>query len=215
MSIDLKPRIKQELKLQKTVVLLTLTAIIVTATLMILLNSKSENTFASSDSGNNTVAISIPEVAIMDIESAGSKNISLTVNIPSEAGDKIDLSSAKDSSLWLNYSSVRGKQTEASRKIFTRIVSGAVPKGLRLRVTPMSYAGSGDGTFGDVIRQQGKILNKNDKAIINNIGTCYTGDGAGNGHKLVYALEFRNNQYHKINFDQSSTLTVLYTITDN
>ncbi len=165
------------------------------------------------ETANGTVSIAIPEVAIMDIEGPGSQSISLVVEAPSEAGLMLDLTAAADSSLWLNYSSVRSQALEANRSIYARIVSGSVPSGLRMRVTAGAYTGSGDGTHG--IATNGKILNGNDRRIVRNIRTCYTGDGVGNGHRLVYTLEYRNNQYNRIDFDDSNTVSVLYTITDN
>lgn len=165
------------------------------------------------EDGANTVSIEIPEVAILDIESNGSKNISLALNPPSEAGQSIDFSEAVDSSLWLNYSSVRSVPTQNNRSIYARLVSGSVPVALRLRLTARPYSGNGDGGMG--VPTNGKVLNNNDRRIIRQIKTCYTGDGPGNGHRLVYALELRNNRYWRLNFDQSTTVTVLLTITDN
>ncbi|MBO6516249.1 MAG: hypothetical protein JJ975_06835 [Bacteroidia bacterium] len=161
------------------------------------------------------VAISIPEVALVDLESNSGKNISLVVNPPEEAGEAVDMSQATDSSLWLNYSSVRGKPSEPNRSVYARITSGSVPSGLRLRVKTMAYAGAGDGKLGVPANNNGKVLNNNDRRVVKNIKTCYTGDGAGNGHQLIYSLEFRNNQYSQIDFEDSGVLSILYTITDN
>jgi len=164
---------------------------------------------------NNNVSIDIPEVAIMDVESEGSPSISLVVQAPSEAGNMIDLTAAVDSSLWLNYSSVRSQAVESSRAIYAKVISGSVPSGLRLRVKPQPYSGSGDGNLGLPSNGiNGRILVATDRKIIRNIKTCYTGDGAGNGHRLIYSLEFKNNKYNKLDFDESNTVTVLYTITD-
>lgn len=173
--------------------------------------------FAQDDeAGNNTVAISIPEVAIMDIESNSGQSISLIVDAPSEAGLMIDLTAAVDSSLWLNYSSVRSQTSESDRSIYAKVVSGTVPSGLKLRVKAQPYTGSGDGKLGVPSNgTNGRVLINTDRRIVRSIKTCYTGDGPGNGHRLVYSLEFRNNQYNKIDFDDSNTVTVLYTITDN
>ena len=165
--------------------------------------------------GNNNVSIDIPEVAIMDIESEGSQSISLVVEAPTEAGNMIDLTAAVDSSLWLNYSSVRSQSVESSRAIYAKVISGSVPSGLKLRVKPQPYTGTGDGDLGFPSNgTNGRVLIATDRKIIRSIKTCYTGDGAGNGHKLIYSLEFRNNQYKNIDFDDSNTVTVLYTITD-
>lgn len=183
----------------------------------VLLVSISQKVFGQDqETQNNTVSIDIPEVAIMDIESNGGQSISLIVDAPSEAGLMLDLTAAVDSSLWLNYSSVRSRTNEAERSIYAKIVGGVVPSGLKLRVTPKPYVGSGDGKLGAPSNgTNGRVLIATDRKIIRNIKTCYTGDGTGNGHNLVYSLEYRNNQYNKIDFDDSNTVTVLYTITDN
>ncbi len=164
---------------------------------------------------NTLLSIDIPEVAILDLEASSGTNISLIVDVPDEAGTMIDLTAARDSSIWLNYSSVRGRPGEPNRSVYAKITSGSVPSGLRLRVKPLAYSGSGDGDLGVPAGNNGKVLNSNDRRIIKNIKTCYTGDGVNNGHQLVYLLEFRNNQYNRIDFDDSGSLSIMYTISDN
>ena len=185
------------------------TAVLVFLTLVSYVNAQ------DAEDANNTLSIDIPEVAIMDIESEGGQSISLIVEAPSEAGNMIDLTAAVDSSLWLNYSSVRSQAVESSRAIYAKVIGGSVPSGLKLRVKPQPYTGTGDGDLGLPSNgTNGRVLVATDRKIIRNIKTCYTGDGAGNGHRLIYSLEFRNNKYNKLDFDESNTVTVLYTITD-
>ncbi len=185
------------------------TAVLVFLTLFSYVNAQ------DAEDANNTLSIDIPEVAIMDIESEGGQSISLIVEAPSEAGNMIDLTAAVDSSLWLNYSSVRSQAVESSRAIYAKVIGGSVPSGLKLRVKPQPYTGTGDGDLGLPSNgTNGRVLVATDRKIIRNIKTCYTGDGKGNGHRLIYSLEFRNNKYNKLDFDDSNTVTVLYTITD-
>ncbi len=185
------------------------TAVLVFLTLFSYVNAQ------DAEDANNTLSIDIPEVAIMDIESEGGQSISLIVEAPSEAGNMIDLTAAVDSSLWLNYSSVRSQAVESSRAIYAKVIGGSVPSGLKLRVKPQPYTGTGDGDLGLPSNgTNGRVLVATDRKIIRNIKTCYTGDGTGNGHRLIYSLEFRNNKYNKLDFDDSNTVTVLYTITD-
>ncbi len=185
------------------------TAVLVFLTLFSYVNAQ------DAEDANNTLSIDIPEVAIMDIESEGGQSISLIVEAPSEAGNMIDLTAAVDSSLWLNYSSVRSQAVESSRAIYAKVIGGSVPSGLKLRVKPQPYTGTGDGDLGLPSNgTNGRVLVAPDRKIIRNIKTCYTGDGTGNGHRLIYSLEFRNNKYNKLDFDDSNTVTVLYTITD-
>lgn len=161
---------------------------------------------------NHNVQVSIPEVALVDIEGNSGTNITLNVEAPDEAGQAVDLSNAKDSSLWLNYSSVIGSQTEPRREVYAKISQGTVPSALRLRLFASTDAGNGDGFMGTPTAE--KSLTTNDKRIIKNIRTAYTGDGVGSGHRLHYSLKLRNNRYHRFDFDESTSLTVLYTITD-
>lgn len=87
---------------------------------------------------------------------------------------------------------------------------------LRLRLTDRPYSGNGDGYLGSPQNNSnnGIKLGSDNKKIIEDIKTCYTGNGAGNGHQLVYSLQLKNNKYEDIDFDESATLAVLYTISD-
>lgn len=164
---------------------------------------------------DHTVQINIPEVAILDLEGASGTSVVLAVEAPKEAGLAVDFSNAKDSSVWVNYSSIVGSQTEADREVSAKISNGKVPSGMLLKVTAAADAGNGDGTVG---KSTGQItLANNDQTVIDKIGSCYTGDGANNGHNLYYSLELdtKNNSYEKIDFDEATTLTILYTISNN
>ena len=55
---------------------------------------------------DHTVQITIPEVAILDLEGASGTSVVLAVQAPTEAGLAVDFSNAKDSSVWVNYSHV-------------------------------------------------------------------------------------------------------------
>jgi hypothetical protein len=55
---------------------------------------------------NHTITISVPEVALVDIEPAASKNITLGFTAPTEAGNPI-VANAANTTLWLNYSSIK------------------------------------------------------------------------------------------------------------
>jgi len=96
------------------------------------------------------------------------------------------------------------------------VTSGSVPKGMDLYVIPLAYTGIGDGDLGSPQNNSnnGIKLGSNNKKFIKDIKTCYTGNGAGNGHQLVYSLQLKNNKYEDIDFDESTTLAVLYTISD-
>ena len=169
-------------------------------------------------SGDNTtdshdVTIDIPEVALLDIEAAGSKSITLTPTIPTEAGLALDLSSATDNSLWLNYSSIIGSTTRPLRKVTVEIESGTVPGGIDIKVLAGNYSGGGEGTTGTA----GAALTLSSAAqdIITDIGSCYTGNGTSNGHQLNYSLEFSSGNYGNLDFDEDDALlSIKYTLVE-
>lgn len=184
-------------------------AIILVAALAIFTTT---NTFAqdSKNAGHN-VKVQIPNVALIDIESNGNSTIALAPEAPKEAGEFLDFSNAQDKSLWLNISSVIGKR--GKRKITAAITSGSIPGGLELEAQATWGNNKGRGTLGNGVSKV--KLSRTPVDIVRNVGTGYTGDGANRGYNLWYGLKLKNNEeIHKINFDQSNTLTVTYTLTD-
>jgi len=163
---------------------------------------------------SHTVAISIPEVAILDLEAKGGTTVSLSVEAPTEAGEAVDFSNATDNNVWINYSSIVGK-SETSRVVAAKISENSVPDGMLLKVTAAKDAGNGDGTMG--VSAGEVTLSSTDQKVITGIGSSYTADGAGNGHNLEYALELdpTAGSYSKIDFDQDVKLTITYTISNN
>jgi len=161
------------------------------------------------------VSINIPEVAILDIESTTSTSFILAPEKPTEAGLALDFTDAKNSDLWLNYSSIVGSKTQAKRTIDVKVEDGsAIPDGLLLKVSATEDEGNGDGVVGKPV---GEItLSNTAQDFITGIGSCYTGSPAKNGHQLTYVLELNSEEgsYGKIDFDQSTSLKVVYTITE-
>jgi hypothetical protein len=53
--------------------------------------------------------------------------------------------------------------------------------------------------------------------IITGIGSAYTGDGVNNGHNLSYSLDLdaTSGSYALLDFDESTTLEITYTLSDN
>ena len=170
------------------------------------------NAQADDADDDHTVAISIPEVAILDLE--GSTSVSLSVEAPTEAGEAVDFSNATNNAVWLNYSSIVGA-SETSRTVSAKISNNTVPGGMLLKVTAASDAGNGDGTVGS---SAGQItLTSSNQTVVSGIGSAYTGDGANNGHQLTYALVLdpTAGSYADIDFDEDVTLTITYTISNN
>ncbi|MEJ5050741.1 hypothetical protein WH221_12970 [Chryseobacterium culicis] len=162
---------------------------------------------------NHTVTISIPEVALVDIEPAATKNITLGFTAPTEAGNPI-LPSAANTTLWLNYSSIKSV-ADPTRNVSVKM--NAIIPGVDLRVTAAAPTG-GAGTLGASAGLV--ILTANDQNIVLDIGSAYTGNGANNGHNLTYALAAGSGPggvaaYADLQATATVAATVTYTISDN
>lgn len=171
----------------------------------------------NAQSDNNTdaheVGITVPEVAILDIEPSGS-SFTLQPEKPTEAGMQLDFTNATNKDLWLNYSSIVGSSSNPARSVNVKIDGGAVPDGLLLKVEAGNDVGKGDGIVG--VPTGVVTLSENAQNLIDKIGSCYTNSPQENGHNLKYTLELNSAEgsYGKIDFDQTTTLKVIYTITE-
>ncbi|MEZ0182521.1 hypothetical protein AB9T89_09765 [Flavobacterium oncorhynchi] len=156
----------------------------------------------------HTVGITIPTVAIVDIEPALSKNITMAFTAPVEAGLPI-VAPANNASLWLNYSYI---PTASAKTAKVSVKMDAVVPGLDVRVQAATATGSnGGGTLG-TIAGSAITLTAADQQIVSAIGASYTGDGASNGHNLTYSLHANN--YTGL-FASTPSVTVTYTIAEN
>lgn len=163
---------------------------------------------------NHTLTISVPEVALVDIEPAASKNITLGFTAPSEAGNPI-VANAANTTLWLNYSSIKSV-ADPTRNVSVKL--NAVIPGVDINVTAATATGSGAGTLGTPSAQL--TLSTADQTIISGIGSAYTGNGANNGHNLTYALAPGSTPggvaaYADLTAAANTVATVTYTISDN
>lgn len=154
--------------------------------------------------------VSVPVVALIDIEPQGNSDILLSVPPPLEAGEGMDHSDVRDDRLWLNYSCSRAVNGPL-RKVQVQ-VSGLIPSGLliKLSASPATSV-SGRGMFGTSGTQI--TLSNSAQTIINGIGGAFTGNGAGNGHQLRYSLEI--GDYGLVEQVQNASLQVTYTLVDN
>lgn len=167
-----------------------------------------------SNTDSHTIAITIPEVALADIEPAANKNITLGFTAPTEAGLPI-VANGTNNTLWLNYSSIKSA-TDATRNVSVRL--DALVPGIDIRVTAAAATGSGSGTLGTPSAQL--TLSAADQTLISGIGSAYTGDGANNGHNLTYALAPGSGSgtvaaYGDLEATTTAVATVTYTISDN
>ncbi|MFC3812074.1 hypothetical protein [Lacihabitans lacunae] len=161
----------------------------------------------------HTLEIKIPEVAILDIESTGESNaISLAATAPIEAGNALDFSKALNTDLWINYSSIVGKKSDPTREVTVQVTSGTIPSGIEILVAAAKDAGQGEGKVGSPVDEL--ILSTAPQKIITEVGSAYTGNGPKRGHNLTYKLQQKKDAYGEIDFDQSGSLTVVYTLSD-
>jgi hypothetical protein len=167
-----------------------------------------------SNTENHNVLITIPEVALLDLESISGTTINIILITPTEAGESVSFNTVNNS-IWLNYSSIIGSINDPSRVISVQMTSGEIPSGTYLEVTSATYSGDGDGAFGTPA--SAISINPTTQNIINNIGSAYTGDGVNNGHNLSYKLELLPDagSYALLDFEDSSTIEITYTLSDN
>lgn len=163
---------------------------------------------------NHTITISVPEVALVDIEPAATKNITLGFTAPTEAGNPV-VANAANNTLWLNYSSIKSV-ADPTRNVSVRL--NALIPGIDIRVTAAAATGAGGGTLGVPAAQL--VLSAADQTLISGIGSAYTGNGANNGHNLTYSLAPGSAPggvavYADLQATATTVATVTYTISDN
>jgi len=163
---------------------------------------------------DHTITITIPEVALVDIEPAATKNITLGFTAPTEAGLPI-IPSASNTTLWLNYSSIKSV-ADPTRNVSVKL--DAIIPGIDIHVTAAAATGAGGGTLGTPSAQL--TLSGADQTIVSGIGSAYTGNGANNGHNLTYALVAGSGPggvavYADLQATASTVAKVTYTISDN
>lgn len=165
--------------------------------------------------GTHNLTISIPEVAIIDIESTEATNaITIGPTEPEEAGEPLDFSTVTNSDLWLNYSSIRNTGTGDATRTVSVSTSGTLPTGMSVTLEVANVAGSGGGALGAVIGGGTPFTLTGTQNIIQSIGSCYTGDAATNGHNLTYGLVMDNSDYAALDAVDTD-ITVTYTLSDN
>lgn len=171
------------------------------------------NLSAQDNAGSHKITLQIPEVALINVYSNSA--ISLGNNTVIDAGNPLNFEDT-DSNVWINYSSIIGSQSQPSRDISIRISEGTIPAGVKLYVKVAKDIGAGAGTMGKPISTT-QELTTNPLTIITDIRSAYTGTGANKGNNVQYSLKLSDapNAYANLNFDQSNTLVINYTLSDN
>ncbi len=151
------------------------------------------------------VSITLPSIALLDVgPNSGGFNLNLTA--PTEAGLPQTIT-ATNNSKWLSFTSAVA--TGVTRSINVQI-SGSLPTGLNLKLATANYSGKGAGRLGSPISAVN--LSNALQTVVSNIGGAYTGIGVGNGYNLTYSLEIAD---YSLLRNQTTTLSILYTLTDN
>ncbi|HET9571271.1 MAG TPA: hypothetical protein VFP20_07695 [Bacteroidales bacterium] len=99
-----------------------------------------------------------------------------------------------------------------TRRVTAAISSGVVPPGTLLKLATYNCT-SGLGALGSA--SPTITLNGSNQTIINNIGSCYTGSGIGNGYNLDYLWEVDPVNIHLLKSVANVQLLITYTITNN
>ncbi|NQU87575.1 MAG: hypothetical protein HQ541_17615 [Mariniphaga sp.] len=163
---------------------------------------------ADTNEGSHSVSISIPQVALLDLE--GTSSFTLEPTPPAEAGNPFDFSTATNNNVWINYSSIVA--SGSTRTVSASITTGTIPSGLELKVTTGSASATGNGTKGSPSSQI--TLSGTAQTIISGIESCWTGNGASNGHNLTYQLDLTGAANYGLLVETNPSVTVTYTITD-
>jgi hypothetical protein len=167
---------------------------------------------------SHLVTISIPEVALLDLE-APSTAITLAGTLPlnAEAGLPMTFgAAATNATIWMNYSSIVKK--DKLRNVSVAITNGDVPTGLKLTVLASAAStADGAGTKGTALTTA-HTLTSTATSLISGIGSTYTGDGVNKGRNLTYKLDYATDaatDYASLNFDTVLPITITYTLSDS
>lgn len=152
--------------------------------------------------GSRNITITLPKVAILDIEPAGT--VVMNFLPPTEAGRPL-VAPAVNTTKWINYTSALAT-ADPSRSI-TVAVNQTIP-GLDIRLEAAAPSGSGGGIRGVVGGQV--ILTTVPTTIISGIRGAFTGTGPNNGHGLT--LSISTNNYANLAAGNNNTLVITYTI---
>lgn len=168
--------------------------------------------FSQNNEASHQIVIEVKEIAVLALSSNNPNNVTFQPFTNQEAGSSLIFKGEQtNNSIWLNYSSI--KQSEMHRRTVTAYIQGEVPDGLNLIVTAMPAQGSGNGKLGESVGTT--LLGDQPTEVITDIGSCYTGKGASNGHNLVYNLEVDESLLTYSNLKQEDlTFNVVYTLSD-
>lgn len=161
-------------------------------------------TISAQNTGNRTIALTLPVVTLIDIEPTGP--ITLVYSAPADAGRPVTTPSA-NMTKWINYTSAIAPGGISKR--ITAAVNQVIP-GVHVRIQASAASGAGGGTLG--IPSAQITLTTTPQTIISGIGGAFTGNGAYNGHQLNISLT--TNIYANLSARTNTPVVITYTITE-
>ncbi len=178
------------------------------ATVLFVFHSK---TFSQPDlpmHGNEAIDVFTYELEAMRILDIEGTAPSLHLVQPTEAGAAVSDVTVELS--WINYTSIVAQGL--TNKV-TVVLSNLPPTFTTLKVEAAVHTGTGDGTFGTKSAQLSLVSTSTAQDIITAIGSCWTGDGIANGHKITYTWGITAGAYEDASSVATATdVTILYTI---
>jgi hypothetical protein len=161
---------------------------------------------------SHIITITIPEVALLDLEATLTKDFSAPFTHSGEAGDPI-VAPSNNATIWLNYSSIL-KPTSPTQGRNISVVASALVPGVTIHVVAGPASSGGKGTLGSPSGQL--TLTAASQNIITGVGSAYTVSGVSNGHLLTYSFLAEDGNYAALRSGVSGTpITVTYTLADN
>lgn len=155
--------------------------------------------------------------ALALILSCGTTQAQISFSVSNKTPKYIDLvpiyennfskSAATHFTQWLNYITLM-EYHEPGFSVSLQMVSKRIPQGLKLEVQTGPYQGLSKGEKGTPTGK--KLISHNARELVDNITTCYTGSGRGEGHKINLTFSLPN----RITEDTTAyQITLVYTLT--
>lgn len=153
----------------------------------------------------DVVTYELDAMRILDIEGTPP---ALHLVKPDEAGAAVpDVTSDLS---WINYTSI---VVEGTTNKVTVVLTKVPPTFTTLKVVAASHAGTGNGTYGTPSSVLTLASTSAAQDIITAIGSCWTGTGNANGHKLTYTWGITAGSYATaFSVVSAADITATYTI---
>jgi len=167
--------------------------------------SLSTKLMAQTNTDGDVITYQLDAMAILDVEGTAP---SLHLVKPTNAGEAVPDVTSDDS--WINYTSIIA--SGATNKV-TVVLTKVPPTWTTLKVIAAAHAGTGDGPYGTVSDERTLASATVAQDLITAIGSCWTGTGDANGHKLTYTWGITAEAYSEaVSVASATDITATYTI---